>query len=278
MKKLVVIGAVIGLIAVSCSNEEVEQLQVINEELKEQIRQKDVEVNDMLLGLESIQNDIRNIAHREDLLVGMKAGDIEFAESPQMSIIEDISLVDDLIKRNQEKIQSLELKVKSSDGKLYEFERVVANLKMDLLDRQEEIEQFKASLIELEEGYAELLDEYNEQLLISTIQDEHLHKAYFAYGSKEELEEMHVAEKEGGILGIGSTWKLKDDFNKEYFTELDIRDVQRLPLESEKVELVSSHPSESYELVMEGDTYKEIVITDPDNFWQGSRYLAVAVK
>jgi hypothetical protein len=279
MKKIAVI-MVLGVLMASCTNNEEEllQLKAANEELKEDIRSKDLAVSDLLDGLESIQLDMRDITEREQLLDGLKAADVELKGSPQQAILEDIALVDGLIKKNQDKIQALELKLKSSDGKLYEFERVVANLKMDLLDREKEIDQFKAHLVELEEGYAVLLDDYNEQMLISEMQDEALHKAYFAYGSKQELEEMHVAEKEGGVLGMGSTWKLKDDLNKEYFTELDIREVQRLPLESEKVEMISTHPAESYELIKDGEMYKEIVITDPNEFWSNSKYLAVAVK
>ncbi|NND94234.1 MAG: hypothetical protein HKN45_05170 [Flavobacteriales bacterium] len=263
----------------SCgNNEEIEQLQSINEELKMEIRDRDEAVSDLIGGLESIQLDMRDITRREQLLDGLTVNESELAQSPQQKIIEDIALVDGLIRRNQEKIESLEMKLKSSDGKLYEFERVISNLKLDLLDKEKEIEVFKNSLIELEEGYADLFDEYHEQLLISSMQDEELHKAYFAYGSKKELEEMHVAEKEGGVLGMGTTWKLKNDFNKDYFTELDIREVSRLPLESKKVELISSHPEDSYELVMERDQVKEILITDPDAFWSGSKYLTVAVE
>ncbi|NNC84098.1 MAG: hypothetical protein HKN79_11025 [Flavobacteriales bacterium] len=278
MKYTAILGVMIALILSSCSNEEVEQLQGVNEQLKEQMRQKELAIEDLVGGLESIQMDLRDITQREQLLDGLTVGDSDLSDSPQQSIIDDIALVDGLIKKNQEKIQSLELKLKTSNGQLYEFERLVANLKMDLLDRQKEIEDFKVRLVELEEGYADLLDEYNEQLLISSMQDSELHKAYFAYGSKRELEEMHVAEKQGGVLGLGSTWKLKDDFNKEYFTELDIREVQRLPLESDDVELISAHPTESYELIMDGKQYKEIFITDPGEFWSGTRYLAVAVK
>lgn len=280
MKKLVMVLIPLGLIVLSsCGDQEaIEQLQAANEELKMEIREKEEAVGDLIGGLESIQLDMRDIARREQLLDGLTVNESELARSPQQEIMEDIALVDGLIKKNQEKIESLELKLKSSDGKLYEFERVISNLKLDLLDKEKEIEVFKSSLIELEEGYADLFDEYNEQLLISSMQDTELHKAYFAYGSKQELEEMHVAEKEGGVLGMGTTWKLKNDFNRDYFTELDIREVSRLPLESKKVELISSHPENSYELIEESGQVKELLITDPDEFWSGTRYLAVAVE
>lgn len=261
----------------ACSNEEVARLESVNQELKEEMLAKEEVVTDFIKGLESIQYDLRDITEREDLLGGLTVNDAELARSPQQEIMEDIALIDGLIKRNLGRITELELKVKGSEGRLYEFERVVANLKMDVLDKDAQIQVIKRSLIELEEDYADLLGEYNEQILISSIQDEALHEGYFAYGSKEELVEMQVAQKEGGILGIGATWKLRDDFNKEYFTEVDIRQVNRIPLGSEEVEILSNHPVDTYELVMEEERVKELLITDADRFWELTKYLAMVI-
>jgi hypothetical protein len=274
--RLLLIPAIV-LLMVSCGNEEAERLQSINEELKDEMRSKEEAVKDLLAGLEGVQEDLREITQREDLLGGMTVNNAELARSPQLQIMEDISLVDGLIKRNQSKINNLELRVKGSQGKLYEFERVVSNLKLDLLDKESEMNLLKSSLIELEEDYVGLLSDYNEQLLISSIQDKALHEAYFAYGSKQELQEMDVADKEGGILGLGSSWKLKDDFNKDYFTAVDIRQVNRIPMESSDVKIISTHPADAYELVIEEDTVKELLITDSDRFWKTSKYLAVIV-
>ena len=40
--------------------------------------------------------------------------------------------------------------------------------------------------------------------------------------SVKELKENNVITKEGGIIGLGKTTKLSSDFNKEYFTKINI--------------------------------------------------------
>lgn len=274
--KILTIPALALLVA--CSSDEVDRLTSINEQLKTELRQRDVSMNDFLADVEDVRADLRDITMREGLLDGLTVSDSELSNSTQEEIMEDIALVDGLIKKNQEKIESLELKVKRSDGRLYEFERMVANLKMDIIEREEEILAFKNQLISMEAEYEQLLDDYHEQYLISTLQDKEMHKAYFAYGSKREFVEMSIAEKEGGILGIGVTWKLKDDFNKEYFQEVDMRELAVIPLESDNLDMLSTHPTDSYEVIEEDDRIKELVITDPNSFWSNSRYLAVLVE
>lgn len=278
MKKLMIIG--LGMVAIfsSCANEEMERLKAENAELTKTIEQRDDNVYDLTEGLAAIQGSLRDITMREKLLSGTVTGASELGESPKEQMLRDIVLVDELIKSNQKKIDELQSKMKKSDGKVYEFERVVANLKMDLLAKEQSIADFKERLIAMESSYADLFDEFQAQRMVSTMQDAALHKVWFAYGTKKELQEMNVIEKEGGVLGVGATYQLKDDFNKEYFTEMDDRTLSRIPLQAEKVNMVSKHPAGSYELRMDGKTYTELIITDPNEFWSGSKYLAMLVE
>lgn len=272
----------IALIAFTACGEagkaEVENLKSANTALQEELESRNRSVQSLLSGLEAVQVDLRDISIREGLLEGKTVSEAELARSPQEQIIEDIGLVDGLIQKNRDRIEALELTVKRSDGKLYEFARIVANLKLDILDKEKDLMTFKENLIAMEENYAALLDDYQAQTLLAGMQDVALHRAYFAYGSKSELVEGDVVQKTGGVLGIGKTWELKDDFNKDYFTEVDIRSVDRIPLSTEKVEMLSQHPEDAYELIVEDKLVKELRITDADRFWSGSRYLAMMVE
>jgi hypothetical protein len=259
-------------------NAEIKRLSEVNKSLEAELESRSQSVESLLQGLEIVQEDMRDISIREGLLEGKTVSEAELARSPQEQIMEDIGLVDGLIQKSRDRIEALEMKVKRSDGKLYEFERVIANLKLDLLDKENDLVIFKENLVAMEENYATLLEDYQAQSILTGMQDIALHRAYFAYGSKDELIEGEVVQKTGGVLGVGKTWELKDDFNKEYFTEVDIRTIDRIPLSSEKVELLSQHPNDAYELVMENKLVKELRITDADRFWSGSRYLAMMVE
>lgn len=101
--------------------------------------------------------------------------------------------------------------------------------------------------------------------------------AYYAFGTKKELVEKNVIEKEGGVLGMGKTIKMKKDFNRDYFMKIDIRQFNQLPLNTKKAKLVTIHPDNTYHWVGE-KTVESIVIDKPDEFWKTSKYLLIVVE
>ena len=72
---------------------------------------------------------------------------------------------------------------------------------------------------------------------------------------------------------------LKDsDINKDYFTQVDIRTTKEIKLYSKRAELLTTHPSGSYELVKDDKGQLTLKITNPTEFWSVSRYLVIQVK
>ena len=78
---------------------------------------------------------------------------------------------------------------------------------------------------------------------------------------------------------MGKTKTLAKDFNRDYFTRIDITQTQIIPIETEEdeVKLISNHPSESYKINKENEQVKSLEITDPKKFWNPSKYLVVLV-
>ena len=68
------------------------------------------------------------------------------------------------------------------------------------------------------------------------------------------------------------------NFDKEYFTKIDIRIDKEIKLYSKSAKMLTSHPSSAYTL--ERDVNKQYVlrITDPQLFWSTSKYLVILVK
>lgn len=101
-------------------------------------------------------------------------------------------------------------------------------------------------------------------------QEKELNTAWFVFGTKSELK----GEK---ILADGDV--LKDgDFNKDYFTQIDIRYDKVIKFYSKSVKMLSSHPTGSYKLVKDADGQYELHITSPAQFWSVTKYLVVQVK
>ena len=99
----------------------------------------------------------------------------------------------------------------------------------------------------------------------------------FTFGSKNELLANGVITKEGGFIGIGKNSVLKDDFNKSYFNEVKIDELNEIPMGVKTAKLITSHPSSSFKLEGEGKVDK-LVILDAAIFWGNSKYLVVEVK
>ena len=72
---------------------------------------------------------------------------------------------------------------------------------------------------------------------------------------------------------------LKDnDFNKDYFTEIDIRKDKEIKLYSKRAQLLTTHPAGSYEMVKDDKEQITLKITNPNQFWSVSRYLVIQVR
>ena len=63
-----------------------------------------------------------------------------------------------------------------------------------------------------------------------------------------------------------------------YFTKIDIRKVNVIPLESRYAELLTNHPANSYSLLKDSKGEYTLRITDAAKFWSVSKYLVVRVK
>ena len=69
-----------------------------------------------------------------------------------------------------------------------------------------------------------------------------------------------------------------NDFNKDYFTQIDIRTDKTIKLYSKNAELLTTHPEGTYELVKDNEGLLTLMILNPNKFWSVSRYLVILVK
>ncbi len=105
------------------------------------------------------------------------------------------------------------------------------------------------------------------------MQRDEINTVYYAIGRFKDLEEAGVVEKKGGIVGIAGSKQLKSNFNKDFFAQIDLTRTRLIPVNSEKVNIVTAHPPETYELV--GEEEKTLKILEPTRFWEASKYLVI---
>ncbi len=95
--------------------------------------------------------------------------------------------------------------------------------------------------------------------------------------TKKELKNNNIITAEGGFIGIGKNKKLADDFNEDFFTQIDIREVTLIPIPgTKKATVVTTHGTDSYKLVGKGDD-RVLEIVDIEAFWKSSKHLVIII-
>ena len=164
-------------------------------------------------------------------------------------------------------IERLQSEVAGYESKIADFKIVVAN-------HEEKIEDLTNSLTETQVSLATSMAQNEQQQEVISTQDEMLNTGFYIVADKNRLKDLGLLE--GNLL---SKKRLtRQGFSSEGFTKVDIRELAELPLDAKKVDILSSHPSASYELVGQTDGTRKLIIKDPSQFLSNTRYLVVKTK
>lgn len=266
----------------SCTDELEEQIsQLERERLTDStmIVSKEEAIIEFINAMNEIEGNLAEIKEKEDIItMRFEEGDGEISNSMKDQIIDDINLINNLLQDNKEKMSSLNNRLRKSNFKISELEKMIAGLEKRLQQKDGEIAGLQDQLAQSNKQLKILFEEYNKRLEEIGDQEDKLNAAYYCYGTSKELKEQGVITKKGGFIGIGKTEKLSTDFNKEYFTQIDISLTNEIELMSEKAKIITNHPSDSYEIQGEDGTADIIVIKDAKAFWSSSKYLVVVVE
>ncbi len=93
--------------------------------------------------------------------------------------------------------------------------------------------------------------------------------SFFVFGSVDEL-------KQFGVIDDGG--RLRQNFNKNYFTKIDPSIDKTIKLYSKYARILTPHPSSSYTLTTDEHKQYVLSVTDHQAFWTSSRYLVILVK
>ena len=268
---------------VSCTNDELENkiadLQADSLATANQLDDKEALIVEFIGDMNEIQANLATIKERENLMTTrFDKGNVEMNETMKDEIMGDIEMINNLLLENKNKMSSLNSRLKKSNLKIAELEKMIENMAMQLQEKDAQIADLQTKLAEANQQLAVLFEEYNNRLEEMGAQEDELNKAFYCYGSSKELLEQGVLTKEGGFIGIGKTKKLSDDFNKEYFTQVDISVFSEINLNAAKAKIVTNHPTDSYKIEGADESAEKLVITDSEAFWASSKYLVIIVE
>ena len=283
MKKLLFFAACTVAVA-SCNQDAVKKAEQAalqqRDSLEQIIAQKDNEINDMMTTLSDIEEGFREITEAQNRVTLAKSGE---GTNTKQRITENLQFIQSAMQQNKELINKLKQQVRESTVKGGQLKKIIDNLtqQMEVKDKQlqslrEELDKKDIHIAELDEmvsdlntNVASLKEENTQKTETISTQDKALHTAWFVFGTKKEL-------KEQNILDAGEV--LRSNFNKEYFTKIDIRIDKEVKLYSKSAEILTSHPASSYTLQRDANKQYVLRITNPDAFWSTSKYLVIQVK
>ena len=283
MKKVVLVALCVAFLA-SCdfSGKSKKEIQSQNDSLRMELNTRNAELDEIMGAFNEIQDGFKEINEAENR-VNLTGGVIE-SKSQANKIKEDIRFISDKLKTNRERIAELEKQLNNSKHNTAQLRKALKNLTEELNARQQQIETLQAELAtkniriaELDEAVTDLNKnvevlsaENEEKAKTVAAQDAALNTAWYVFGTRSELKDQRILRR-GDVL--------KDNnFNKDYFTKIDIRNEKEIKLYSKRAELLTNHPKESYQLVKDNKEQMVLKITDPHTFWSVSRYLVIQVR
>lgn len=288
MRRLIIV-ILAAVLFFGCNEREKPEIKRLNKEvetLKAEAHAKDSAINNFFRVLNDIDSNLSVIMQKEQVIAKNAAMGNEMQQDVRERIQEDINTINELMNKNNSAISKLQNQLKGANLQIGEFENRIKSAQNLIDKRNAEVEDLKGRLATLDFSLEQLnatLDTLSleKEMLEEQVgkQKTDLNTAWYAFGSKSELTDNNVVEKVGGFLGIGKSLKLKADFNNSYFTKINIKETQSIPLFTSEATLVTTHPKNSYELVVnENGVVEEIYIFNPELFWSTSKYLVILVK
>jgi archaellum component FlaC len=240
--------------------------------LNGKLNEKDAAIQELVSSFNEIQENLNAIKEKEKIISKVTSdGDVKSKED---QIKEDIQSIYDLMGKNKDRIGSLSKKLKNSKLKIEGLEKMIENMQATLSLKDSEIEELKTKIEGLNVELSSLTTNYKAVENESNQKTEIINTAFYAIGTSKELKAKNVITKEGGIIGLGKTTKLSSDFNKEYFTKINIEKTTSINLGAKKIKILTTHPSNSYKLIGEKPIEK-LEINNTKEFWSASKYLVI---
>lgn len=248
--------------------------------LQRVLEQRDDEFNDIMGVFNEIEEGFRLVNEAEGRITLVKDGE---GVDKKARIRENIKFIQERLATNRELIEKLRKQLSESTVKGNQLNRSLENLVAQLEEKDSQLKDLREQLAAKDIHIEELDNTINSlnkdvdnlrkdgETKTNTIkmQDKQLNTAWFVFGTKKELKEQNILVK-GQVL--------RSNFNKNYFTKVDIRVDKEIKLYSKSAKILTMHPSGSYTLEPDSKGQYVLHISNPQLFWSTSKYLVVQVK
>ena len=283
MKKILCLALCAATLA-SCNftTKREQELVAKNDSLVAALTEQNVALDEAMEAIADIQEGFHAINEAEGRLSIQSQGREGLSDVDRMK--EDVLFIQQKMEENRKKIAELEKKLKAGSAETASLRKVIAGLQKDLEEKvasiaalHGELAQKNIRIAELDNAVAVLMGDVNTLHQVTDAQQEvieeqveQLNRAWYVYGTAKELRDQNIL-RSGKVLE-------SPDFNKEYFTEVDVRVDRVYPLYTKNAKLLTMHPAGSYEFTKDADKMVTLNIVDFEAFWSVSRYMVIQVR
>ena len=282
--------AMIAMAFASCNThqEELDAAIKKNDSLSLILQNKDSELDSLFATLNEIEENLAAVNSRYNSVQELRRANIEGQPNVKSQITAQIKDIENLMAANKQKIASLQAKINTDTKEGTRLQELVSRQEERIAAQESQIAQL---LTELENNKV-LIKKLNQDVSDLTASNEQkeqyikqqtaeANRAYYVVGTYDELNEAGIVSKAGGFIGIGRRQGTNSEMPLDRFTQIDRTKVTTIPINMKRAIVVSKHPENSYELVMDENDTKQISylrILNPAKFWEQTRFLVISTK
>ncbi len=288
MKNLLFITTALLLFS-ACNQSAIDSSNQKNDSLISIINDKDSSLNDFIISFNEIETNLDSVTAKQRI-ISLNSNNFngELKGNKKQKINAEIAAINNLMDKNRKEIHDLQKKLKGSKNKNSSLEKTISTLTVQLFRKDYELSELNLKLASLSSEVSKLatvVDSLSDQnflkKMVINYQTKDMNTAYFIIAESKTLIKEKIIDRKGGLLGMGKTSTLKDDFDNSLFIPIDITQTTEIPINNNDINIITSHPSDSYILengATKKNKIKNLVITNSTKFWSTSKYLVIATN
>ena len=294
MKKVIIFASAIvlalGLSSCVENSSKYKALQAQLDSLQTSHNIQGAELDELFATINEIEQGLSSIRESESILTVQTADGLEIKQGSREQLKQDMAAIQDAIKnyqaeikklQNDKRLQSAQFKKRLSamQKELKEKSDIIATISKQLEEKEAQIVLQSKQIATLDQVVSTLKEEVSTLSSEGTKlkekiadQEAEIYSVYYIVGTKSELIEAGVMTK-GGLF---KSSKVSYQSEKDAFIRIDLREISEINTNAGKAKVMSIHPKGTYAFV-ENDGEMVLNISDPEKFWQQTKYLVIQV-
>lgn len=294
MKKVIIFASAIvmafGISSCVENSSKYKALQAQLDSLQNSYNIQGAELDEVFATINEIEQGLSSIRESESILSVQTADGLEIKQGSKEQLKQDVEAIQSAIKNYQEEIKKLQndkrlqsaqfkKRLSAMQKELKEKSDIISSISKQLEEKEAQIVLQNKQIATLDEVVSTLKDEVSAlssegSKLKAKVADQEaeIYSVYYIVGTKSELIDAGVMTK-GGLF---KSSKVSYQSEKDAFIKIDLREISEINTNAGKAKVMSIHPKGTYAFV-KNDDEMILNISDPEKFWQQTKYLVIQV-